>query len=596
VNVQSGLMNYWPLDVVENTEGNLTTPDLYSHAHIALTNQMTENNLVPGRIGQALSFDGATNIAYRTSGSAISVNPSYSVSMWVQGDFQLQNDKRVFSEGTTANNPLMTIGTQSLGADGSVAIMVRPDTGGALLNSRPSTAVGFDNNWHHIVWTDDNGQGRLYIDGVLDLTDYTYTPAPRAATITSLGGVMRSGTGNFFYGQIDEVAAWNRAITWSEVQDIYANGIPVPVAEIPPAFTVQPSDRTNNTWVGQNVSFTALVSGTSPSLRWYKDGQPISLAVNPSADTPMLSLTNIQLSDNGDYWLNASNSMGMTNSTTVKLLAQTWVPTAAGEVLKIDVGLDGAPLIQPGFDEFTLGVNGTSYGVVSVNVGPVGGINLGARNRVVDSSLRVADSPPRLTHASIYNDFIFASTGTEGLGMRVLIEQLAPNTPYGVTLWSYDRNSTGAARVSNWYETSSGSDIPVALNYTFLGSAAPTNNYQYTMGGLFTSSASGKLQFEGRVVSGGNAVFFNGLRLVAQPAGSSMRFLGVVDGNLMTEVVGDYQGQPITIQESGTLAQGSWTGAAGATAVLTNGPAIIYQLPVSSSGAKFYRAASQPPQ
>jgi hypothetical protein len=75
-----------------------------------------------------------------------------------------------------------------------------------------------------------------------------------------------------------------------------------------------------------------------------------------------------------------------------------------------------------------------------------------------------------------------------------------------------------------------------------------------------------------------------------------MRFLGVVDGNLMTEVVGDYQGQPITIQESGTLAQGSWTGAAGATAVLTNGPAIIYQLPVSSSGAKFYRAASQPPQ
>jgi hypothetical protein len=594
--VTSGLVNYWPLDIVNDDNGNLTTPDLYSRADMVLTNEMTMGNLVSGYIGNSLLFDGQTNIAYRASGVPISANPSYSISMWVKGDYAFQNDRRVFSEGSpTNNNPLMTIGTRSDSAGPSAQIMVRSDAGTSLVGGRRSTAPVFDDMWHHIVWTDVNGQGRLYVDGVLDYTDFTYNPATRIVSQTSLGGVMRgTATGNFFFGQIDEVGTWNRALTFSEVQEIFANGIPTPVAEIPPEIVSQPVSRTNNTWVQQDVTFSVAVSGTSPKLQWFKNGVEISTTLNPSAGTTTLQLQNIQLSDNGFYFLVASNSAGMATSETVQLLAQTFTPKTVGEVLRIDVGSDAVANVQPGFDEFTLGANGNSFGSVGVTISPIGSISFAARNRPTDSTLFITDAPPELTQASVYNDFIFANSSTVDMGMRVLIERLAPNTPYGVTFWSYDRASTGNPRVSNWTETSSGTEIPVALGYTMEGSVAPTNDFQYTFGGLFTSSPQGRLQFEGRVVSGGVAVFFNGLRLVARPTGTSLKLLDVVEGNMIVQVEGDYEGQPVSLQQSSTLVPGVWSPAAGATQIDVNGPALIFQVPAGGGSSMFYRAVSNP--
>ncbi len=592
-NVQLSLMNYWPLDTLTDENGNLTTPDLYSRANLALTNEMTVNNLVDGHIGKCLSFDGLTNIAYRISGAPISLVPSYSLSMWVMGDYQFQNDRRVFSEGSpTNNNPLMTIGTQSDGQGPSAGVFIRTDTGAGVVNGRRSASPVFDNTWHHLVWTDSNGQGRLYVDGVLDFTDYTYNRAARTVLQTSLGGVMRgASTGNFFFGQIDEVGAWSRALTWTEVQQIYADGIPMPVAEIPPAFLTQPSSLTNNVWIQQDATFSATVSGTSPWMQWFKDGAPISTNLNPSAGTATLMLTNIQLSANGSYWLMASNSAAVTNSDIVQLLAQTFTTVSEGEVLKIDAGLAGAPNLQPGFDEFTIGVNGTSYNSVGVTLSPIGSLGFQARNRVTDSPLWVTDSPPFLSQASIYNDFIYANSTTANLGMRILVERLAPNTPFGVTIWSFDRASTGELRVSDWTETSSGTPIPVATGYTFGGSIPPTNDFQNTMGGLFTSSPTGKLQFEGRNVSGGLTIFFNGMRLVARPTGTKIKQLGLVEGNLRVQVEGDYQGQPIILQESSSLAPAAWGTATGALSIQTNGPAVIFQVPTGNS-SMFYRAVS----
>src|SRR5207244_1661011 len=107
-----------------------------------------------------------------------------------------QNDRRVYSEGSsTANNPLFTLGTDNANppTGPSATVFVRNDAGAsAELVAKKSARAVFDNSWHHLVWTDANGKGKLYVDGNLDETDYTYTRGGLTLNLTVIGAVARS--------------------------------------------------------------------------------------------------------------------------------------------------------------------------------------------------------------------------------------------------------------------------------------------------------------------------------------------------------------------------------------------------------------------
>ena len=47
----------------------------------------------------------------------------------------------------------------------------------ALVNHVVSSAVVFDDTWHHIAWVDDRGTVKLYVDGDLDAANFNYTPS-----------------------------------------------------------------------------------------------------------------------------------------------------------------------------------------------------------------------------------------------------------------------------------------------------------------------------------------------------------------------------------------------------------------------------------
>src|SRR5262249_4385889 len=160
--------------------------------------------------------------------------------------------------------------------------------------------------------------------------------------------------------------------------------------------------------------------------------------------------------------------------------------------------------LQPGFSDFQVSMTSVPSAsaifsnALKVTFSGLGANALQSRDRVVDSVGLgfVTNTPPFQTQAQIYNDFVFQNSNTSTNGMRMLLEHLAPNTPYGVMIWSYDIGSTGD-RIADWSETSSGTPIVVTNGYTFNGSAIPTNNFQNVIGGLFTSTATGKLQFDG---------------------------------------------------------------------------------------------------
>lgn len=77
--------------------------------------------------------------------------------------------------------------------------------------------------WYHAVGTlDSSGNGKLYLNGSLIGSTTTFqTPNSSSKSQLAIGEAKRVSA--HFEGLIDEVAIFNRAITASEVQDIYNN-------------------------------------------------------------------------------------------------------------------------------------------------------------------------------------------------------------------------------------------------------------------------------------------------------------------------------------------------------------------------------------
>ena len=602
-NTTNGLVNYWPLDVFD---ANTNSPELHFGHRLSMRLMDTNLQVVAGQFSNAVFFlasplPGTHGI--RTGGSPIYNRTNYSVSLWVNGTGPGQADRRVFSEGnSTNNNSLFTLGTDNVpagfAATPSLYPFVRTDLGAnAPIVGRLSTRPVFDGSWHHIVWTDANGQAKLYVDGNLDETDYAYTrPNNLTLNLTYIGVTARVPTPVTPYtGYIDEVATWDRVLTWTEIQQIMTNGVPSPEGVLlAPFITVHPQQRTNNVFVGDDVTFNVQVDGTPPfDFQWRKGTTPIPGALNPSAITDTLILTNVQTVDsNTTYFVVVTNASGSATSSVARLYVAPPNVVTNGEVLRVDVGLIGSPNPQPGFSEFTLGNNPAAFGVgARLTFAGINGTPLADRNRITGAM--VPDNPPFMTQARIYNDFVFANSTADGTGLSILIDRLAPSTPHGLTVWSFDPQSAGV-RFADWTETSSGAPVVITNGYTFDGTIQPTNNFQQTFGGLFTSSASGRLQLEG-LKNGGTSfgVFVNAIRLVANPVATGISKAAVVDGNLWLTTETEYPGMTPNLEQSNTVT-GPWVPATGGTIVQSVGPVVVVQFPINPTINLFYRGKRKP--
>ena len=86
-----------------------------------------------------------------------------------------------------------------------------------------------------------------------------------------------------------------------------------------PVITAQPMPSNQIVPVGANVSFSVAATGSGLTYQWRKNGTPIDPAVNPSAATPTLLLTNVQTGDAGVYDVVVSNDGGSVDSDDVTL-------------------------------------------------------------------------------------------------------------------------------------------------------------------------------------------------------------------------------------------------------------------------------------
>lgn len=165
-----------------------------------------------GKIGGAYRFDGIDDRINITK--ELPDSSSFSVSVWVK--YQGQGaDGGIFSDydGRSGNDIMF-----SLTGPGSVHI--RADKNGARLKSHVSFTRELTEDWHHIVWTMAPSKSTVFLDG-----KPTGEVGEKGSNFGNHGayiGFSNDGSQwTYFKGFIDELMIWNRALSESEVRDLY---------------------------------------------------------------------------------------------------------------------------------------------------------------------------------------------------------------------------------------------------------------------------------------------------------------------------------------------------------------------------------------
>lgn len=207
--LEDGLVGHWTFDGEDMDNG---VEDRSGNGNIGTINGQSSTTTEPGRIGQALDFDGSDDYVQIPDSSSLDLSSSFSVAMWVKTSssantilLEKSNNNSNYLMHMSASNP----GGPIFGITGSDSVDSVTDIN--------------DNNWHHVVgvFDDPNNLLAIYIDGILD--NSVSEGATLSANSQSLLIGSRSGIGSF-PGSLDDVRIYDRALSADEVERLYQLG------------------------------------------------------------------------------------------------------------------------------------------------------------------------------------------------------------------------------------------------------------------------------------------------------------------------------------------------------------------------------------
>ncbi|WNG31582.1 glycoside hydrolase family 2 [Cystobacter fuscus] len=196
---------YWPLDEGSGTVGRDTTA---GHSDVTLHGNAAWK---AGVLGQALHFDGNGDFA-ETASPVMDTRGDYTISAWVTLDALPGNYATAVSQdGRRTENPFYLQYGQ-----GAFAFST---PGGKRARFVVTPEIG---RWYHLVGIRAGGEVRLYVDGARK-ANITAGPAEISTGPLALGRAKYAGGDtDFWAGSIDEVQAFGRALSDSEVSALYS--------------------------------------------------------------------------------------------------------------------------------------------------------------------------------------------------------------------------------------------------------------------------------------------------------------------------------------------------------------------------------------
>lgn len=291
----NGLVGWWPFDGNANDQSGNGNNGTVNGATLVSDRFNNTNN--------AYIFDGVSNlITIPHSNSLVFTGSELSISFWVSLLSYQNNGKwnnNIYKASYPGLNPYgfrCGFSDQSNGSNMLFYIANGSYTTAKTVGSDYQTHIGL-NNWKNVVYTNDNNNLKVYIDGVLiSTTANNGTTIGASSDPLYFGGPNQpnTSTDGYFAGKLDDIGIWNRALTPQEVTDLYN------ASSCSNDLVITPQNNTSQT--GGSVSFSATTSDPNPNYVWQSDfGQGFQTLNNfgnySGANTSALTINNLQLAN-----------------------------------------------------------------------------------------------------------------------------------------------------------------------------------------------------------------------------------------------------------------------------------------------------------
>ena len=209
--LETGLVGHWTFDGKDMPQGQVN--DISGQGNNgSMYNMSTSTSYVPGKLGQGLNFDGV-NDHVRAVHILGAIN-TVTMSAWVKNNnATIAGSQSIVFRGTALTFELFVSGNDDLQSwiENSVA----------WHGAANSAAFTDWDQWHHVVAVYDGSNVRLYRDGSQVAISGSETGNLPSSTRTI---ITQGSSSAYWQGLIDDVRIYNRALSASEVKQLYLQG------------------------------------------------------------------------------------------------------------------------------------------------------------------------------------------------------------------------------------------------------------------------------------------------------------------------------------------------------------------------------------
>ena len=276
------LKGWWKLDNTATFSTNWSVPDASGNGNTGTSSGMTEQNLVNNNVsvlnGESSGMTSANLVlsdltrAVPYDSYSFNFDGTESIDCGNPTEFQFTGDFSISGWFKTSSTASQRIISKDDVTNRSYYIQLIGNSylRGAVFTSGTQQSNNFgsglaDGNWHHFVFTFENGVGtKLYIDnGTPNLDSFTSSldNDPAGLIIGS-----RGDGANKFNGKISNISLFNKTLTSTEVLKLYSNGVPQDLTNFTPTPVAWWTLGSNSFFNGSNYICRDLIGsndGTS---------------------------------------------------------------------------------------------------------------------------------------------------------------------------------------------------------------------------------------------------------------------------------------------------------------------------------------------
>jgi hypothetical protein len=292
---------FYPLNLAVDTSGTATdvsgNGNNGTYVNIASGNNSTGPSAY---ITNAVAFNGTdTSVDLSSAASLTSLSGAATLEAWVK-----PADSTSFGDIIGKGYDSSTFQESYMRVDGPYGAVYDVNLGNAQITGGQQVT-----NWTHVVLANDGTNTSFYINGLLIQSKSDSVGALSFSDPWAIGNGTSAGNSRHFNGNITEVAIYGHGLTAAQVLNHYCVGlVGVPSANAAPIIDIQPQSQQSFVGGTLPLSVTA-VSALPMTNQWYFGNSPLSGKTNAT-----LTLTNLQLTNAGNYSVVVGNANGTATS------------------------------------------------------------------------------------------------------------------------------------------------------------------------------------------------------------------------------------------------------------------------------------------